>query len=102
MRKEKVIGVFLVMAVIAALFAAEWYFFDYLPRKAEYELEGIGPLPEESNLGGAAGDNAETFQDFDSGILVCTDPQRGTVYTDKKTCDDAWPEEPAPVPDLDN
>jgi len=83
MQKANVTVLVVVVLVIAAIFTAEWYFFDHLPRKAEYELEGAGPLPEASNLSGDT-----------SSIIECEDPEAGKYYTDAKNCDEAE----APVP----
>lgn len=78
MQKANASLLVIVVAVVAAIFAAEWYFFDHLPRQAEYEAEGVGPMPEQSNL---AGDTSE--------IVECEDGKGGTFYTNRESCEKA-------------
>ncbi len=80
MQRANVSLIIVVVLVIAAIIAAEWYFFDHIPRKAEYEREGVGPMPEVSNLSGDT-----------STIIECHDPEVGTYYTDARSCEEAEP-----------
>lgn len=87
-----------VVAVVGGLIAAEWYWFDYRAKKAEYELEGIGPMPEVSDLAGDGDVSAETFEPRDADILECHDPEVGTFYTNAASCEEADLEQPETRP----
>lgn len=89
MQRANVVMLIVVVAVVGGLIAAEWYWFDYRVRKAEYELEGVGPMPEVSDLSGDGRVSAETFEARDSEIIECHDPEVGTFYTDAESCEEA-------------
>lgn len=98
MQRDKVTILIVVVTVAAAIFAAEWYFFDYRPRAAEAALNGGysgAPLPETSVLSGDGDVSAETYDSRDSEIIECEDPEVGKFYTNADSCEEADPPQSA-------
>lgn len=90
-QKANVTVLVLIVAAVAAILVAEWYYFDYRPRQAEAVLNAGtagAPLPEHSNLAGDPDVSAETSGGREGDIIECKTPELGTFYTNADSCEE--------------